>query len=687
MNKNLLICLFALLLEPAFAQSDSLFKASVKEMLSNKANADFNAVSVSLATKSETPVEETPSVISVVTDKDIARWGSRDLADVLRIVQGFEFGIDVQALYGLGFRGIWGHEGKVLLMVDGTPINCFGFGNTNFFGTIPAAMIERLEIIRGPGSSLYGGFAEIAVINVITKEKGIQLQSFVGLIGKDLTYGGNLSVSLKESPDVKVSLQLGTMTTPLSNRAYKDFYGGEFEMSSQSSWRRWHHIALKAQYKKFSATYHRNQLNFMAQDFFGVALPRNVNQVYVNELTNFVETLQLKYNIPFAEKFMLQPSVELARGNPASTAVTPTFYRDSVGRPIFYNTADTWQNLKAMGGRYTAELQMFYKNKKDDLIVGAGYQINTLRTTTAEGAFGIQFSQNPADTALFISRPASFVLFQYIRKVQNFSIIAGSRYEFTTFGNALAPRIGVTWKKNNLHAKVLHGRAFRVPLLWQAYSRQFFTQEALKPEVANTLELEVGYKFSENWKASLNGFWIDIQDPITYIGANNSYQNFGDITSLGFEGEINWRKKDYGGFMNFSYMEPAKHTSTDFVNQERNYFLAMPKFKVNAGFYYQWHKLSFSPTINYIGKRYGQSEFSARNSTLQQVIYQTTAYDPLWLVNVNLMLQKVIQKIDIGIQVHNLFDKPYVAIQPYYGGHAPMPVHDRQVTLNMVYHF
>jgi outer membrane receptor for ferrienterochelin and colicin len=84
-------------------------------------------------------------------------------------VPGFAFGVDVQGVVGIGVRGNWGHEGKVLLLIDGQRANELLYSTTQFGGHYPADLIERVEIIRGPGSAVYGGFAELAVINVITR--------------------------------------------------------------------------------------------------------------------------------------------------------------------------------------------------------------------------------------------------------------------------------------------------------------------------------------------------------------------------------------------------------------------------------------------------------------------------------------------------------------------------------------
>ncbi|MCS6820938.1 MAG: TonB-dependent receptor plug domain-containing protein [Microscillaceae bacterium] len=690
MKTSYLIFIYALFCQLALAQNDSppLYSPSVEEILNQPVNKDYNAVSITLATKSQTALEETPAIISVITERDIAYWGFRDLADILRTVQGFEFGIDVFSLYGLSLRGMWIHEGKVLMMINGTAINCFGYGNGNFIGTIPASMIERVEIIRGPGSALYGGFAEVAVINVITKSQQNQIQSYAGIIGKDFSYGGNVSLNVRKNNEMYLSAQIGAQFTPTSNRTYIDFWGGYFPMGAESSWRRWRHTIIEGRYKNFRVSYNHNFINFMAQDSYGIAVPKTSQGGYTNELYNKIETLQLKYDISLGKGWLFQPLVEFSKGNSAATPVSQSYFVEAGsqldGHPIFVlDSSYYWQN-RMIGATYKTEQQFFYKGKRTECIIGAGLLVNTLHSIATDGRQGIQFSPNPSDTTNFLARPQTFMMFQYIKNIYNFKLLAGSRYEITPFGNAWAPRLGVTWSKDRPHVKVLYGRAFRVPLLWQAFSRMFFTQQGLKPETTNTIEFEIGYKFSPTLRAALNTFWIDIEQPITYIGANDSYQNYGKIGSVGVEGELSWRTQNHGLFANFAYVRPTQQTVPDFLSEDKKHFLAVPSLKFNSGAYYQWRKVSIAPSLTYLSARYGQSVFSAQNSTIEEVIFQTTRYEALFLLNLALSFQKITAlKLDISLQIHNLLNSNYVALQPYYGGHAPMPVHDRQFTIGI----
>ena len=119
------------------------------------------------------PVTEAPSSISFITADEIARYGYRTLADILRGVRGM-YVTDDRNFSFLGTRG-FGKPGdqntRILLLVNGHRVNDNIFGQAEIgqeFGLDPA-MFERVEIIRGPASALYGDSAFFAVVNVITR--------------------------------------------------------------------------------------------------------------------------------------------------------------------------------------------------------------------------------------------------------------------------------------------------------------------------------------------------------------------------------------------------------------------------------------------------------------------------------------------------------------------------------------
>lgn len=124
---------------------------------------------VAVASGKNTSIREAPGIVSVVTAEEIRNSGARDLIDVLQMVPGVQLGVDVAGVVSIGIRGLWAHKGKALLIWDGHELNELMYSTIQLGNHYPVDQIERVEIIRGPGSALYGGFAELAVINIITK--------------------------------------------------------------------------------------------------------------------------------------------------------------------------------------------------------------------------------------------------------------------------------------------------------------------------------------------------------------------------------------------------------------------------------------------------------------------------------------------------------------------------------------
>src|SRR5690348_2552756 len=128
------------------------------------------------ASKHEQTEAEAPSSVSIVTADEIKKSGYRTLADILNSVRGVYITYDRSYSY-LGLRGFsrpGDYGGRILILVDGHRVNDVlydsAFNGTDFI--LDVDLIERVEIIRGPGSSLYGNNAFLAVVNVITRRGG-----------------------------------------------------------------------------------------------------------------------------------------------------------------------------------------------------------------------------------------------------------------------------------------------------------------------------------------------------------------------------------------------------------------------------------------------------------------------------------------------------------------------------------
>ena len=156
-------CLVSIFTSSAFAQTDKIFPEFLlfgQEKL------------VVTAARHEQKIGEAVATINVITNEEIKSSGYLTISDVLRSLPGLDVRNAGTKFYlaprGLG-NVITGATNRVLCLVDGRPINTPNHGS--FFPdlTLPLVNVERIEVIKGPGSAIYGANAFAGVINIITK--------------------------------------------------------------------------------------------------------------------------------------------------------------------------------------------------------------------------------------------------------------------------------------------------------------------------------------------------------------------------------------------------------------------------------------------------------------------------------------------------------------------------------------
>jgi outer membrane receptor for ferrienterochelin and colicins len=173
---------------------------------------ELTQVKVFTASRHLQDAREAPSAVSVVTAGEIARYGWRTLADVLRSLRGFYTAYDRNYVY-LGVRGFQrpgDYNSRILLLINGHRLNDNVYDSAQVGTEFPLDLdlVDHIEIVRGPSSSLFGTNAVFGVINVITRQSGDTFveasgdsSSFLGRTGR-LTAGihkGRLSALLSGS--------------------------------------------------------------------------------------------------------------------------------------------------------------------------------------------------------------------------------------------------------------------------------------------------------------------------------------------------------------------------------------------------------------------------------------------------------------------------------------------------------
>lgn len=115
---------------------------------------DLLNAEVSVASTTKRSIRRSSAIVTLVSREQILNSGARDLVDVLRMVPGFDFHLDVQGSIGMSVRGNWAQEGKVLVLLDGIALSDLQYSTVQYAFRVPVEQIERIEIIRGPGSGI-----------------------------------------------------------------------------------------------------------------------------------------------------------------------------------------------------------------------------------------------------------------------------------------------------------------------------------------------------------------------------------------------------------------------------------------------------------------------------------------------------------------------------------------------------
>ncbi len=159
---------------------------------------------VTTVSKTEQKLSQTAAAVFVITQQDIARSGARDIPDLLRMVPGLDVAQingNTWAINSRGFNSRFANQLQVL--VDGRSVYSDSFGGVFWDQLdVPLEDIERIEVIRGPGGSVWGGNSVNGVINIITK-KASKTKGAVGVAGGGteeqgfgtLQYGGSAGKS------------------------------------------------------------------------------------------------------------------------------------------------------------------------------------------------------------------------------------------------------------------------------------------------------------------------------------------------------------------------------------------------------------------------------------------------------------------------------------------------------------
>lgn len=469
------------------------------------------------------PVTEAPSSVTIITAEDITRFGYRTLADILQGVRGFYVSDDRNYSYAgtRGFAQPGDLNTRVLLLVDGHRINDAIFDQAPLgheLGLDPSTF-ERVEIIRGPGSSLYGTNAFFAVINVITK--GATDETAVTVEGGQLgTRAVRAHVARALSPTVRALIGASYYKTDGVTRLffpeYADTNGGIAEgLDGDQA----HAVFAKLMWR-------------------GATLTAATTSRTRSVPTAAYDTI---FNDPAFETSDVRSYIDLnATYGIRQGKVTFRAYADRYTYDGLYPYPEGNEDDSAVAVWWGTEARLSMPvGTRHLLTAGAKYRNSPQQD---------QFSITPGvpETDLRIEQSSSFwamFIDDEIRLHEKVRVNLGLRYDDYVGFNRVTPRAALIVNRSPNEAfKYLFGTAFRAP---NAYESDYLTEgdrsNALQPETASTHEL-VWERYVGDWlRTSVSGYFNDVNNLLRLVTSDSGaivVRNIGTVHSRGVEVEV-----------------------------------------------------------------------------------------------------------------------------------------------------
>ncbi|MGA2571291.1 MAG: TonB-dependent receptor [Terracidiphilus sp.] len=439
-----------------------------------------------------------PAVVTVIEGDEIRRYGWRTLAELLRSVTGFYTAYDRTYTYAgtRGFLQSGDYNARILLLIDGHRINENVYDSamigTEFF--LDLNLIDRVEIVRGPGSSLYGTNAELAVVNVFTRRPDKRL-------GLEAT--SDYQTYLGRTGELTASFRLHELDGIVSGSLYRSngqspMYFPEFDSPDTNNG-----LADNLDGDRFDhafASLRRGSLHI--EGLFGVRRKLVPNASYgdiFNDPDNFSIDkrgfVEATYNRSSASHidFDLRVYYDAYRFY-ASYATTAD---DNTGRAVEINSAVAdWTGIEAVVGRRFGQQRIVagasgeynLRINQKSYYIGQPYFLNDNRSPWLAAVFG-EAELNPSKWLC---------------------LSLGGRIDYySTDGAAASPRVAMMYLPTaNTSLKYVFSRAFRAPDPYDQYDVDigFFGNATLQPEDIYSHTVILDHRFGKWGSVSLNGF-------------------------------------------------------------------------------------------------------------------------------------------------------------------------------------
>lgn len=590
-------------------------------------------------------ITEASSTIDVFTEQDIRNSGALTLAELLERLPGIytpraHNGQDMLWIRGVGGR----YNDNALLLIDGVPYRTLYYSHFPINEQIPLQNIKKVEVIRGPGSALYGTGAFSGVINIITKSAVDIKDNEVGVGFGTWDTQNHHAMLRKEFEEGEITFFANYLDSR-GYRAERDDEGVPSDLRREPE-SQFYKLKMSLFEMDFNFHYSRFQMN----DFTAA---KDEDDEGGRETSDHFSA-QVSYNSELHPNHSLQMrayfnSYELER---YGVAVDEDFVVTSLSK--------TRQDGRVAGldMLLTSELSTDHS-----LLMGLNYEYEFLdhvsssvcETPCDEWELSEWASQSGGEESESIhNNNIGFYVEDELKLGQQWILTSGLRFDsFEASDSSWSPRVSAVYTPNHKTAvKVRYGEAFRAPTYQELY-RQTEEEEGegstqLNPQTIRTAEFEVSRFVGDNHRVNATAFYSEFDEFIKVIGdgdfENLEQRKFHGV-EVGLQGSL---VSDLSYFANYSLTRAEEFDGTDVAS--------VPEHMGNIGVTYSGLKfVEISPHLRLVGDRNRplnyQEDFPEGN--------EAEFLDGYALFNVTLVCRNLPGGMKASLSFRNLFDEEY----------------------------
>lgn len=636
-----------------------------------------------IATVSKMNVDYVPSVVNVLRGEKLKALGVTNVSEALALLPGVQIyqnqlGDNITVVRGFRNPNAYLSD-KIKVMLDGAAVNTQSYGSAGFIMDLPIALVERIEILRGPGSTMYGSGAFYGAVNIITKtaNKSCDNEIFVGggswyykKIGSTVNYSKE---GLIYSAD---GYYQGNQRKITVDKSYTDA-GGSFPRSFETS-EGFDDYSVGFNLKSENLSWNTRFKKSKQGNYYGIEerLEPRDDTGHSNAFFN----TELAYKIPTANgDFSVKGGVSdysykmegITRDAGYLPGVLTGFsYNFDYELRAIETTAyvDLLHRLKNIGSHKISYGGGFSRSFLRDNYYSSNienYAFSSMLPIIVATQPAMKFPQNNELFKNGTKRDIASLYFEDLYPLSdNADLVFGARIDdYSDLDTQFSYRLGAAfrWLDDSLITKFIYSTGHRAPTFAEKYAREHIGFRAgddfLKPESIKSFEVGAVYKPNDTHSISLNGYYseldnvVDIEeDSGTVIG----HTNYPKRISKGIEAEYSYKPSNtHELHLNYTL------NKTTYLNVDNMTLQDMPD--VSPRMYKGWYIYRPSNDLTF-GLRYFIFSKTVQNSAFSNKDTMIGGND---LLNAA-VTYKLFKDAEMSININNLQNKEQKMPSYYY---------------------